>query len=118
MAASWEVVFAELERLQASRGVWSDDLPRRIGPTLRKLAGIDDDDVVSCREVLIGYLDQLAVRLPSDLRLAALAALAVEPGADNRKFLSGRWAWLVEREGYALITARRRVDAGLRALAR
>ncbi|EFC78878.1 hypothetical protein [Parafrankia sp. EUN1f] len=107
----------ELRELRRGRGARSDDLPARTGPRLRLFCGIaDHDSPGQLRKKLVAALAEQCERLPSDLRLAVLAAFALHDEA-GQKFLHERMEWLAGRLGRDPRTARRRVDEGLRLLA-
>jgi hypothetical protein len=65
---------------------------------------------------LTNTLGALAEFLPTDLSLAARAALALHPEA-QQPFLADRVQWLADRLERDVRTARRRVDLGLAAMA-
>ncbi|RZS41114.1 hypothetical protein EV193_103433 [Herbihabitans rhizosphaerae] len=107
----------ELARLRKRRGVHGYDLPSVVGPALRTCCGITEtDDQAVIRAKLAGRLSTLADGLPEDLRLAALAALALHPDA-RHPVLRHRLEWLAERIGKDERTARRRADEALDRLA-
>jgi len=59
------------------------NLADRLGPTLRRMAGIEPgDNAEDIRKRLIGFLEDLAAGLPEDLRTAFAAALALRNTAD------------------------------------
>jgi hypothetical protein len=104
----------ELGRLRRGRGVMAGDLPDRLGPALRGMAGIEAggnaDDV---RKQLIGFLEELAAGLPEDLRTAFAAALALREDVQFR-FLDERMRWLADWLQRDVRTARRRADEAIR----
>jgi len=68
----------ELVRLRRGRGVMAEDLPGRLGPVLCSMAGLESGgNVEDIRKRLIQFLEDLAVALPEDLRIAFAAALAL-----------------------------------------
>jgi hypothetical protein len=104
----------ELSRLRRGRGIMASDLPERVGPNLRALAGIDPaGSQEEARRKLLAFLDELAGNLPEDLRLAFSAALALDEGVRYR-FLEERMRWLAARLHRDVRTARRRVDEAIR----
>lgn len=109
--------FKELQELRRGRGLHAEDLDTRIGSRLRRACGVDDTDTAAVvRRKVTLRMTELCGRLPHDLRLAVLAALALHQDASHR-FLHERMAWLAARFDRDPRTARRRVDAGLMLLA-
>ena len=107
----------ELRRLRKGRGVHAWHIRGLVGPELRRLCSIaSTDDEATVRAKLIGALRPLVESLPGDLRLAALAALALDPNV-RHPVLQQRLAWLAESIGRDQRTARRRMDEALRRLA-
>jgi hypothetical protein len=108
-------VIRELGELRRGRGLDATDLHLRTGPVLRAACGIVDSDTpAQSRRKLILRLTELCGGLPEDLKMAALAALALHEEASG-EFLDRRIAWLAAQYDRDPRTARRRVD---RALAR
>jgi hypothetical protein len=106
-------LFVELKALCKGRGVSSAGLTERLGPGLRAVCGIaEEDSGETIRWKVTDRLDQLAGELPGDLALAARAALGMSPGAFH-PFLGDRVQWLADQLGRDRRTARRRVDDGL-----
>lgn len=107
----------ELNHLRRGRGVMAGDLPERVGPALRVLSGIaDSDSVHEVRRKLIALLDEVAIDLPGDLRLALSAGLALHEDVHHR-FLEERMQWLAGKLRRDVRTARRRVDEAIRSVA-
>lgn len=107
----------ELRRLRKGRGVHATNIIERTGPALRRLCGIGPDDPPgTVRDRLAGTLTDLADRLPPDLRLSLLAALALHPEATHPR-LGERLSWLSERLARNDRTARRRAEAACDRLA-
>ncbi|MEJ7743107.1 MAG: hypothetical protein WKF73_11455 [Nocardioidaceae bacterium] len=88
--------FKELQELRRGRGLDAHDLHGRVGPRIRQACGITETDspAVVRRKVLL-TLTELCSRLPDDLRLAALVALALHQEATNQT-LDRRVAWLAD----------------------
>lgn len=108
---------AELRELRRGRGLLADDISFRVGPNIRSACGIlETDGPTTVRRKLIVNLTYYCARLPTDLRLAVLVALAIYDSADQR-FLHERMAWLGAHYKRDPRTARRRIDEGFRALA-
>jgi hypothetical protein len=107
----------ELGRLRKGRGVHAENIAERTGPALRRLCGIGPDDPPgTVRDRLATTLTNLADRLPADLRLSLLAALALHPEATHPR-LGERLTWLSERLAKNARTARRRAEAACERLA-
>jgi hypothetical protein len=106
----------ELMALRKGRATQRIDLPRRLGPQARMLFGVSDQDRPADVRRRVGLrVDDLLRTVPRDLRLAALAALALHPEADHR-VLRDREAWLAAQLNCSEKTARRRVDDAFAAL--
>ena len=112
-----EELLAELKTLRKGRGVNTARIADQVGPRLRALVGVTPEDPAgTIRQKLTRTLTGLADPLPKDLSLAARAALALHPEA-QQPFLAERVQWLAERLDRDVRTARRRVDLGLQAMA-
>jgi len=109
--------FKELQELRRGRGLDAHDLHGRVGPRIRQACGITETDspAVVRRKVLL-TLTELCSRLPDDLRLAALVALALHQEATNQT-LDRRVAWLADHFDHNPKTARRRIDEAFRLIA-
>lgn len=69
------------------------DVADRIGPGLRVACGVSPDDSPAVIRRKVGErLAELCGRLPADLRISALAALALHPEADHQ-FMQDRMTW-------------------------
>ncbi|HKS48493.1 MAG TPA: hypothetical protein VJT49_25955 [Amycolatopsis sp.] len=100
----------ELKRLRRGRGVLAPNIEVLAGPGLRLVCGIaEQDGPAVVRQKLGRRLGELATRLPDDLGLALLAALAIHPDA-RHALLKDRMSWLAGRLGRDERTARRRAD--------
>jgi hypothetical protein len=107
----------DLKRLRRGRGVYASDLPRRLSPALRALCDIQDSDgQAESRRKLITALHMLADELPTDLKMAFLAALAIHENARHR-LLEERLRWLAGQLDRDIRTARRRVDNAFQVIA-
>ncbi len=102
----------ELKVLRKGRGVFNPRIAAQVGPGLRVVCGItDDDNTAIVRQKLIERLSEFATALPHDLGLAVAAALAVHPEA-RQAFLNDRIDWLATKLSRDNRTARRRIDHG------
>lgn len=109
-------IVAELAELRRGRGLVADDLHTRVGPGLWQAAGIlGSDTPAAVRRKLVLYLTDLCGQLPDDLRLAALAALALHQEAEG-KYLNQRIDWLASHFDRDPRTARRRIDQAFQLL--
>jgi hypothetical protein len=100
----------ELAQLRRGRGLDATDITMRVGPGLREVCDIGEHDTpVTVRRKLIQHIDGSSRFLPTDLRLAALAALGLHEEASG-EFLDRRITWLAMRLDRDSRTARRRVD--------
>ena len=112
-----EQMIQELAQLRRGHGVHAEDLPTRLGESLRRACGIDpDENSAAARQKLIDHISAMVEALPPDLRLAVQSAYALPP-ASQARFLKDRMAWLGERIDRDPRTATRRVQAGLGLLA-
>ncbi|WET78114.1 hypothetical protein P3102_29215 [Amycolatopsis sp. QT-25] len=112
-----EELVRELKSLRKGRGVHAGRIGERIGPTLRVLCGVaEDDGPVTIREKLVARLTGLAEQLPEDMRLATVAAFGLT--ADVRMPLyQDRVGWAAPRIDRDARTVRRRVDEAIDQLA-
>lgn len=108
---------AELRELRRGRGLLAGDVHIRVGPRIRLACGIvETDRPATARRKLALGLTERSGRLPADLRLAVLAALALHEATDQ-KFLHQRMEWVASQFDRDPRTARRRMDDGFEALA-
>lgn len=111
-----DALIRELVALRKGRATQRGDLSRRLGPQGRLLFGVSDSDrPAEARRRISLRIDDLLRTVPKDLRLAALAALALHPEADHR-VLRDRESWLAAQLNCSEKTARRRVDDAFVAL--
>lgn len=113
---------AELKALRKGRGL-RGDVTGRIGPLLCELAAGPrppvgagpmagtESDAAEVRKQLAGKLAELAERLPYDLGLAILAALALHEATRNMLTYERRREWVAEQLDRVPRTAERRIDA-------
>lgn len=116
MAAHAELV-SDLKALRKGRGLYVNNVGERVGHTLRDLCGVTEQDGPGEIRVRVARrLEHLAVDLPDDLRIAALAAFGMIPAA-RRPLYQERVTWIAERIGRDPRTARRRIDDAIHQLA-
>jgi hypothetical protein len=109
-----ELIEAELHSLHRGRGIQAGDLSARIGKHLRELANAEP---VNLREALTVQLNSCAAQLPSDLRLAVTASLALSGQTKEMQHLDERVQWISEQFGREFRTGKRRVKEAERLLA-
>src|SRR5580704_11168427 len=99
-----ELIEAELHSLHRGRGIQAGDLSGRIGKHLRELA---EAESVNLRDSLTVQLNSCAAQLPSDLRLAVTASLALSGQTKEMQHLDERVQWLSEQFGREFRTGKR-----------
>ncbi|MGQ0838097.1 hypothetical protein [Actinokineospora sp.] len=116
-AAVFTELVGELKALRKGRGTHASRIAERVGPRLREISGMSDDDgPAEIRLKVSRRLEYLANELPADLRAAALAAFAIAP--DTRLPLyQDRVGLVAARLRRDPRTARRRVDDAIIQLA-
>ncbi len=113
----YDELLDELKKLRKGRGIFAVDIERRVGPTLRGVAGINSDDgPAEVRNKIARRLHNLVRALPDDLRLAALTAFAIASDA-RQPLYKDRVALTASRIGRDPRTARRRMDDAIVQLA-
>ncbi|MCC8245497.1 hypothetical protein [Saccharothrix luteola] len=113
MAVSPSLLLDELKALCRGRGVEAPGLDAHLGPALREVCGVEDEDGAEVvREKLSVWARDLAGGLPEDLQLAVVVPLGLHPDA-RYPFLARRVEWLADRENRDPRTIRRRVGHGL-----
>lgn len=111
MELSVAELVAELKSLRKGRGIESADVDSRVGPPLRRLVGLGDDDgPARVRRQLRDWLTAHAKGLPEDLRAAASQAFGLDGDARLYQERVRSVALLIERDDR---TARRRIDDAL-----
>ncbi|RSN20143.1 hypothetical protein DMC63_13775 [Streptomyces sp. WAC 05977] len=112
-----EELVRELKSLRKGRGVHAGRIGERIGPTLRVLCGVaEDDGPVAIREKLVARLTGLAEQLPEDMRLVTVAAFGLTPEV-RMPLYRDRVGWAALRIDRDARTVRRRVDEAIDQLA-
>lgn len=107
----------ELKTLRKGRGLQAPRLADQVGPMLRALCGIgENENAASIREKLTKQLRILASGLPEDLRHVVTTALALQPDVQHQ-FLRERVQSLAEEQRRDVRTIRRRMDEGFDLLA-
>lgn len=85
--------FNELLEIPRGRGMMAGDVADRIGKGLRTACGVTAaDSPATVRRKVATRLTELCDRLPADLRISVLAALALHPAA-NHQFMQDRMGW-------------------------
>jgi hypothetical protein len=99
-------IAAEIKALRKGRGL-RGDVARRIGPLLLELAGGGSAQV---RAALAGELSRLSERLPDELEIAVLAALALHPPTEEMGTYEQRKSWVATEFDRVPRTAERRIE--------
>jgi hypothetical protein len=107
----------ELKTLRKGRGLFAGRFEERVGPTLRAACEVTDGDgLVVIRQKVATRLTELAEHLPDDLRLATLAAFAIDAEA-RLPLYQDRVRWAAIKSDRDPRTVRRRVDEAINQLA-
>ena len=107
----------ELKSLRKGRGVLAGRIGDRVGPTLRATCGVTaSDEPAAIRRKVSARLVELVGQLPADLRLATLAAFAIDSDA-RLPLYQDRVHWAATRMDRDPRTVRRRVDEAINHLA-
>ncbi len=110
-------VVGELKILRKGRAIFTTPLGDRVGPALRRTCGIlEDDDTVEIRRKLANRLRPLVETLPEDLKIALLAAFALDEAA-RKPFYQERVHWAAITLDRDDRTVRRRIDDGIEQIA-
>ncbi|WP_328450033.1 MULTISPECIES: hypothetical protein [unclassified Amycolatopsis] len=110
-------VVGELKILRKGRGIFTTPLGERVGPALRAICGIvEDDDQAEVRRKLSGRLLPLVGALPEDLKIVLLAAFALHESA-RKPFYQERVRWAASTLQRDDRTVRRRIDEGIEQIA-
>ncbi len=117
MSLSTADVVGELKALRKGRAIFTTPLADRIGPALRCTCGIlEDDGTVEMRRKLSDRLRPLVESLPDDLKIALLAAFALDDRA-RKPFYQERVHWAAITLDRDDRTVRRRIDEGIEQIA-
>ena len=117
MVAPSVVLVEELKTLRKGRGLYVPQISERVGPALRGVCGVtDEDNPGELRRKVASCLEEHAASLPEDLQVAVLAALAIHLEA-RLPFYQDRIRWVARYLDRDERTARRRVDDGIGQLA-
>jgi len=117
MGLSAADVVGELKALRKGRAIFTTPLGDRVGPALRTTCGIlEDDDTVAMRRKLTDRLRPLVESLPDDLKIALLAAFALDERA-RKPFYQERVHWAAITLDRDDRTVRRRIDEGIEQVA-
>lgn len=107
----------ELKSLRKGRGLYASQIEERVGPTLRAACEVTDGDgLMVIRQKVTTRLAELAEYLPDDLRLATLAAFAINAEA-RLPLYQDRVLWAAVKVDRDPRTVRRRVDEAINQLA-
>jgi hypothetical protein len=110
-------VVGELKALRKGRAIFTTPLADRVGPALRSTCGISEDDgTVEMRRKLSDRLRPLVESLPDDLKIALLAAFALDERA-RKPFYQDRVHWAASTLDRDDRTVRRRIDEGIEQIA-
>jgi hypothetical protein len=116
MAALADLV-RELKALRKGRGLYAGRFEERVGPTLRAACEVTDGDgMMVVRQKVANRLTELADQLPDDLRVATLAAFALNAEA-RLPLYQDRVHWAAIQVDRDPRTVRRRVDEAIDQLA-
>ncbi len=117
MSLSAADVVGELKALRKGRAIFTTPLADRVGPALRSTCGIlEDDGTVEMRRKLSDRLRPLVESLPDDLKIALLAAFALDERA-RKPFYQERVRWAAITLDRDDRTVRRRIDEGIEQVA-
>ncbi|WP_297549871.1 hypothetical protein [Amycolatopsis sp.] len=117
MGISATAVVGELKLLRKGRGISAAQLGERVGPALRAVFGIsEDEDTAEIRRKTSECLRAFAAPLPEDLRTAVLAAFGLHEDARN-PFYQDRVRWVAQTLDRDVRTVRRRIDEGIEQVA-
>jgi hypothetical protein len=116
IGATAETLTAELKLIRRGLGVYHPNLARRLGPGLREVCGITDDEP-ELRTKVITRLRDAAGTLPPELGIALLVSLGAYSEVRGLAKLEDRVDWLAARLNRDVRTARRRMDEAARMVA-
>jgi hypothetical protein len=117
MMARDDQLVTDLKALRKGRGILASAIGSRVGPALRRASGTNGlEHAADVRRRLTDRLWSWATELPEDLRLAVLAAFALDH-TDQLPLYKDRVRLVAERLNRDERTARRRIDEGIERLA-
>jgi hypothetical protein len=103
----------ELKVLRKGRGLYTSRIAERVGPAIRDVSGVADDDAPgTIRHKVTDWLERLADELPADLRIALLAAFAIGPEV-RLPLYQDRVTWTATYLDRDPRTVRRRIDEAI-----
>lgn len=107
----------ELKALRKGRGLYVNNVGERVGPALRDLCRVTEQDGLGEIRVRVAErLERLAADLPDDLRMATLAAFGMIPAARHPLYQE-RVGWIARQMERDPRTVRRRIDDAIHQLA-
>lgn len=108
---------AELKALRKGRGIQAPHIVDRVGPAIRAICGIDEnDDAASVRQKVIARLTTLASSLSPDLQIGVRAAFGLDDEL-HTQFYKDRLKWAEVELERNTRTVRRRIDDAIVRLA-
>ncbi|MBP2320282.1 hypothetical protein JOF56_000667 [Kibdelosporangium banguiense] len=117
MMARDDQLVHDLKTLRKGRGILASAIGSRVGPALRRASGTNGlEHAADLRRKLSDRLWRWSTELPEDLRLAVLAAFALDQ-PDQLPLYKDRVRLVAERLNRDERTARRRIDEGIERLA-
>lgn len=117
MSVSAADLVAELKHLRKGRGIQAPHILDRIGPALRVICAItENDDAAAARQKLAARLRDLSARLSPDLQVAVTAAFGLDETL-HTPFYKDRLRWAEAELERNTRTVRRRIDDAIVQLA-
>jgi hypothetical protein len=117
MTVSVTELVAELKTLRKGRGIQAPHILDRIGPAIRAICGIsENDDAASVRQKVAARLRDLSARLPPDLQIGVTAAFGLDETL-HTPFYKDRLRWAEGELERNTRTVRRRIDDAIVQLA-
>lgn len=117
MTISATDLVAELKILRKGRGIQAPHILDRIGPAIRAVCAItDNDDAASVRQKVAARLRDLSAKLPPDLQIGVTAAFGLDDTL-HTPFYKDRLRWAEAELERNTRTVRRRIDEAIDQLA-